>query len=199
MLDIILRSRAYPYAWSSDVTKLYFYPTPLEANSLQEITGFECNDPDDKDPLLTGMKSCYKGNIPIARLRELVDHDDVSDNLTYRCSKCSKCLDCQHSNKFRAMSIQERREQAVIKDSVKLDLIQKRVTVQLPFMKDPVKYLVDKHQGNSNYSQALRIYITQCRKEARILEGMRKAQRELLERGFMVPMNTLNPETAVHQ
>ena len=101
------------------------------------------------------MKSCYKANIPISRMRELVDHDDVSDNLTYRCSKCSKCLDCQHSNKFRAMSIQERREQAVIQDSVKLDLVQKRVTVQLPFMKDPVKYLVDKHQGNSNYVQAL--------------------------------------------
>ena len=93
------------------------------------------------------------------------------------------------------MSIQERREQAVIEDSVKLDLIQKRVTVQLPFMKDPVKYLVDKHQGNSNYSQALRIYISQCHKDARILEGIRKAQRELLERGFMVPMDTLDPET----
>ena len=101
---------------------MYFYPTPLEVSSVQEITGLDCSDPDDDDPLVTVMKSCYKANIPIARLRELVDHDDVSDNLTYRCPKSSKCLDCQHSNKFRAMSIQERREQAVIEDSVKLDL-----------------------------------------------------------------------------
>ena len=69
------------------------------------------------------------------------------------------------------MSIQERREQAVIEDSVKLDLAQNRVSVHLPFMKDPVKHLVDKHQGNSNYVQALRVYYTQCRKDARILEG----------------------------
>ena len=42
----------------------------------------------------------------------------------------------------------------VIEESVKLDLPNKRVTVQLPFMKDPVEYLVEKHQGNSNYVQA---------------------------------------------
>ena len=135
--------------------------------------------------------SCYKANIPIARLRELVDQDDVSDNLSYRCPKCSKCLDCQHSNKFRALSIQEQREQVVIEESVKLDLTHNRVTVQLPFMKDPVKYLMDKHQGNSNYAQALRIYISQCCKDARTLDGIRKAQSELLERGFMVPRTPL--------
>ena len=83
----------------------------------------------------------------------------------------------------------------MIEESVKLDLIQKCVTVQLPFKKDPVKYLVDKHQGSSNYSQALRIYISQCRKDTRILDGIRKAQSELLEQGFMVPMDTLDPET----
>ena len=93
---------------------VYFYPTPLEASSEQEVTGVECNDPKDEDPLLTVMKSCYKANIPISPMRELVDHDDVSDNLTYRCPKCSKCLDCQHSNKFRAMSISLRHKMVVV-------------------------------------------------------------------------------------
>ena len=60
------------------------------------------------------LESCYKASIPIARLRELVDKDDVSDNLSYRCEKCSKCQDCKHFNKFRAMSMQEQRELAVI-------------------------------------------------------------------------------------
>ena len=64
---------------------MYVYPTPLEASSLREIKVLEYDDPDDEDPILTVMKSCYKANIPIARLRELVDSDDVSDNLTYRC------------------------------------------------------------------------------------------------------------------
>ena len=133
---------------------VYFYSTPLEASTLKEISVLEDDDPDDEDPMLTVMKSYYKANIPIARLRELIDTNDVSDNLTYRCPKCSKFLDCQHSNKYRAMSIQERREQAVIEESVTLDVNKRRVTVQLSFMRDPVKFLVEKHQADSNYGQA---------------------------------------------
>ena len=77
------------------------------------------------------MQSCYKATIPISRLRELIDRDDVSDNTSYRCERCSKCLDCRHSNKFHAMSIQERREQALIEESVKLNEELRKVTVQL--------------------------------------------------------------------
>lgn len=68
------------------------------------------DDIDDEDPRLTAIKFCYKATIPIARLRELVDEDDISDNLSYRCPKCSKCQECRHSNKYRAMSVQKRRE-----------------------------------------------------------------------------------------
>ena len=67
----------------------------------------EYHDPMEKDQLFMIRESCYKTSIPIARLRELVDEEDVSDNLSYRCEKCSKCQDCKHSNKFRAMSMQE--------------------------------------------------------------------------------------------
>ena len=49
------------------------------------------------------------------------------------------------------MSVQEWREQVVIEESVTLDLEKRIVTVQLPFMKVPVKYLVQKHQSDSNY------------------------------------------------
>lgn len=55
----------------------------------------------------------------------------------------------------------------MIEESVSLDLRQNRVTVQLPFMKDPVKYLVEKHRADSNNWQALRVYISQCRREPR--------------------------------
>ena len=117
----------------------------------------------------------------IARLQELVNEDDVSDTLSYRYEKCSKCQECKHSNKFRAMSVQERREQAVIEESVTLNTEQRRVTVQLPFMKDPVKFLVEKHRSDSNYGQALRVYGSQCRKDPWILEGIWKAHKELVD------------------
>ena len=76
-----------------------------------------------------------------------------------------------------------------------MDTTQKRVTVQLPFMRDPVKFLVEKHHSNSNYEQALRVYGSQCRKNPQILEGIRKAHKELVDHGFMVPMESLDPET----
>ena len=46
-------------------------------------------------------------------------------------------------------------------------------------MKDLVKYLKEKHNSNSNYGQALRVYVSQCRKEPLILEGIWKAHQEL--------------------
>ena len=67
--------------------------------------------------------------------------------------------------------------------------------MQLPFMRDPVKFLVKKHHSNSNYEQSLRVYGSQCWKKPQILEGIRKAHRELVDRGFMVPMESLDPET----
>ena len=57
------------------------------------------HDPVEENHQLTTMQSCYKASIPKARLRELIDEDDVSDNLSYRCEKCSKWQDCKHSNK----------------------------------------------------------------------------------------------------
>ena len=66
--------------------------------------------------------------------------------------------------------------------------------MQLPFMKDPVKFLVVKHCSDSYYG-ALRVYGCQCRKDSRLLEGIRKAHKELVDSGFMVPMESLDPET----
>ena len=77
-----------------------FYPTPLEQETIPDQNVLDYYDPIEEYRQLTIMQSCYKATIPIARLRELVDEDDVADNLSYRCEKCSKCQDCKHSNKF---------------------------------------------------------------------------------------------------
>ena len=36
--------------------------------------------------------------------------------------------------------------------------------------------------------------MSQCRKEPRVLEGIHKAHQELVEKGFMVPLETLDEE-----
>ena len=127
-------------------SELFMNPTPLQRNDFLLAGADPGNDSDDegiadggcthycedKNGIADGkhvvLCGVHKATIPIARLRELVDADDVSDNLTYRCSKCSKCQECKSSTKNRAISTQERVEQAVIEESVKLDLENKRVT-----------------------------------------------------------------------
>ena len=93
-------------------------------------------------------------------MRELVDEDDTTDTITYRCPDCSKCVVCKRSRRRTAISLQESAEQAIIEASVKLDLENKRVVVNLPWIKNPVRPLTEKHRGNSNIHQALRVYKT---------------------------------------
>ena len=71
---------------------------------------------------------------------------------------------------------------------------QRKVTLQLPVMKDLVKYLKKMHSSDSNCGQALRVYVLQCQKEPWIHKGIRKAHQELVEKGFMVPLDTLDKE-----
>ena len=72
----------------------------------------------------------HKAIILIARMRELVDEDDIADTITYRCPDCSKCVVCKRSRRT-AISLQESAEQTIIESSVKLDLENQRVLVTL--------------------------------------------------------------------
>ena len=94
-------------------------------------------------------------------MRELVDKDDTADTITYRCPDCSKCVVCKRSWRRTAISLQKSAEQTIIESSVKLDIENKRVVVKLPWVRDPVQPLIDKHRGSSNIHLALRGYKTQ--------------------------------------
>ena len=87
----------------------------------------------------------HKVIIPIARMRELVDEDNTADTITYRFPDCSKCVVCKRSRRRTAISLQESAEQTIIESSVKLDIENKRVIVKLPWVRDPVQPLIDKH------------------------------------------------------
>ena len=90
-----------------------------------------------------------------------------------------------------AISLQESAEQAIIESSVKLDLENQRVLVTLPWVRDPVKLLIDKHRGNSNILQALRVYKSQCTEGPERKEKVRIAHSELVEGDFMTKLSDL--------
>ena len=179
---------------------IYFYPTPLSDTDLIEAGGsvqYE-EDPQSKiEKLILDRKSpgrdwntcsAHAARIPISKIRELVDQDDVEQLVTYRCEQCAKCEECRRTPRVTAVSLQEAREQKIIEDSVKFDFINKRVEVILPFLKNPNTFLTEKHQGSSNMRQARRIYMTQCKKSTEDKAGTRLTHADLIKRGFMVKL-----------
>ena len=63
--------------------------------------------------------------------------------------------------------------------------------MKLPWIRDPVQPLIEKHQDNSNIHQALRVYKTQCTKSQEIKEKVRIAHEELVEQYFMSKLTDL--------
>ena len=133
----------------------------------------------------------YKARVPIARLINALDDEESEDKAGFRCAECAKCLTCKTSNKRTAISLREAREQQVIEESMKIDLNNRRVTVNYIFLKDPVEYLSSVHNNPSNYGQALKVYKTQCKKSNLVKDGMRVVHKDLVEKGFMVKLEDM--------
>ena len=137
-------------------------PFPLNSEDLLDMGGeivpdFEvlvnsCNHVmEELDPSYSqNFCGVHEAIIRIARMRELVDEDDMADTITYRCPDCSKCVVCKRSCRRMAITLHESAEQTIIESSVKLDTENRRVLVTLPWVRDPVQPLIDKHRGNSN-------------------------------------------------
>ena len=70
----------------------------------------------------------------------------------------------------------------------KFDFINHKVEVIFPFLKNPNTFLAEKHQGPSNFRQARRIYMTQCKKNDMDKAGTRLTHADLIECGFMVKL-----------
>ena len=113
----------------------------------------------------------FKAVVLIARMRELIDQDDINDMVTFCCPACSKCLQCKMSRKRTAISLQEAMEQEIIEKSVTLSSNLKKVAVKLAIIKNPTEFLKKKHSGNSN----LQVYKTQCKKMDEVKDGVRRA------------------------
>ena len=140
-------------------------------SSIDEISSHSC--------------SVHKASVPIARLREIIDQDDTGNIVSYRCPNCSKCLKCKESGKIKAVTLQESVEQAIIEKSVSIDKEKGKVFVDLPFIKDPVPFLTQRHHASDNYKSARQVYNQQCRKPELHKVEMRKAHAELVSKGYM--------------
>ena len=136
-----------------------------------------------------------KAVIPIARMRVLLDQDDVGDTVSFRCPDCAKCLKCRKSQHSNAVSLKEAHEQVIIEQSLKICGETNTVIAKYPFLKDPVDFLSARHHGSNNKDQAIKVYKGQCRKSEDQRQGMRIVHKELVEKDFMKRLVDCNKDT----
>jgi len=200
-LEERLIGTSIPYSIVADKqTGACIYPTPLSRTDYNQLGAV----PEENLELVqsqaepTGLEAhvCrVKGDqVPIARMRELINQDDPTGLITFRCSACAACIQCRRSPRSTAISLQESREQEVIEKSVTVDVNEGKVHVKLPFMYDPVPVLKAKHGSSNNYRQAISVYKAQCRKPERMKDGMRKVHEDLVEKGFMMKLSEMSNE-----
>ena len=134
---------------------------------------------------------CYKATIPLSKLKGLLDEDDIPVIKDTRCDKCANCPTCKLSSRAKTQSLQEAFEQEVIENSVAVDLDDRKVRVELPFIKRPVEFLTKRHSGSDNLYQARTIYRSQCKKPEEVKVQIRATHQELVDKGFMVPLSSL--------
>ena len=176
------------------------HPTPLSRKDFTQLGADPGPEPrlGSSQAHFTGLEAhvCrVKGDqIPIARMRELINQDDPEGLISFRCSSCAACITCRKSPRTNAVSLQESREQEVIERSVSINLKEAIVQVKLPFMMNPVGFLKEKHGADNNFKQAISVYRSQCRKSDKMKAGMRQVHEDLVEKGFMKKLSNMNPE-----
>ena len=200
-MELIQQGAPVQYHITGDrTTGVGVYPTPL---SRTDFTQLGCNPEQEPEYYpsqanTTGLEAhacrVRRDQVPIARMRELLNQDDPEGLISFRCTSCAACVTCRKSPRTSAISLQESREQEVIEKSVTVNLQDRKVQVKLPFMVDPVPFLKKKHGANNNLKQASSVYRAQCRKPTRLKEGMRKVHAELVEKGFMMKLSEMTLE-----
>ena len=109
----------------------------------------ECNSPNHDLNTALDRNTCkdsygvFKAKVPMAKFRNAMDDEDSEDGGGFRCAECSKCLTCKTSSKHTAISLREAREQQLIEESFRIDVINRRVMVNYPFLKNPGRTLLN--------------------------------------------------------
>ena len=115
---------------------------------------------------------------------------DTGLSVDYRCVKCRNCVDCKNADETEKVSLRQDVEDAMIKESVELDLPNKRIVAALPLRGKEEEFL------SGNRDRALCVLNQQCRKfgnKPEDLEAVLKAFKKLFDRGHVIFLKDLDP------
>ena len=112
--------------------------------------------------------------------------------MEYRCIKCRDCPDCKNSDESEKTSLREEAEEQMIKDSVELDIQNRRIVCKLPVRGSEQDFLT------TNRDRALKVLDQQCRKYSsneEIREVALKAFAKLFDNGHAALTSNVDEET----
>ena len=149
----------------------------------------------EKDQLTSGCSHCHcgehsavgepQGGIYSAAVEEknLWRVEDLGTESPYRCISCRNCSKCRNGEDLEAISFKEEAEQALIEDSVELDVGNNMLWAALPFIEDPVANL------RPNRFVAEKVLQSQLRlfeKNPGMREDTVKSHQKLMDRGHVM-------------
>ena len=114
---------------------------------------------------------------PLCKLKLL---EDGGLNVEYRCVKCRDCSDCKKAEESEKTSLREEAEEHMIKESVKLDIPNRRIICTLPVRGQEKDFLT------TNRDRALKVLDQQCKKyhgDDEVRETALKAFKKLFGNG----------------
>ena len=118
----------------------------------------------------------------LSRLKKILELQESSLDISYRCVRCRECLDCKNAEQVEKISLREESELYEIKNSVHLDWEEKKITCTLPLRGIERDFLT------SNEDRALRILDSQCRKYFKDEEtkaSIVAAFQKLIDKGYI--------------
>ena len=111
--------------------------------------------------------------------------------MEYRCVKCRDCPDCRNSDESEKISLREEAEEQMIKESVKLDIQNRRIICSLPVRGPEQDFLT------TNRDRAMKVLDQQCRKyhgDEEIRETALKAFKKLFDNGHAALVSDVEEE-----
>ena len=185
-----------PAFYMSEHQTALMFPTPLSLDDMLQ-SGSPNKISNYLSQLLTPNESCthtcHKARIPIDTLKQLMD-SEVDPLVSYRCKDCEDCENCKASPRLRSISLKERTEQKLIESSVRIDYEEGTIYAKFPFTEDPDLFLSKMFPGqSSNFTQANKVYLTQCRKDTDTKLGIQSAMNDLITVGYLQPLDLASP------
>ena len=109
-------------------------------------------------PVSGSEVEAFAGKRQPKRFKLFEEVEAAGTEISYRCVRCRGCPDCKKGERIDCISAQEEVEQALIDNSVHVDLENHCTTCRLPFICDPASRLPP-----TNEDDARKVYDSQLR------------------------------------